>query len=73
MRLPLLLSGAALFAFLGGATPATADGPRVPEDVRSISYYPARGGWTLMWTRFDAEAINRDLVRVAWLRANVSE
>ena len=42
----------------------------MPEDVRSISYYPARGGWTLMWTRFDAEAIDRDLARVAWLRAN---
>ena len=71
MRLPLLLSGAALLALAGGAAPATpVDGLRVPEDVRSISYFPARGGWTLMWTRFDAEAINRDLVRVAWLRAN---
>lgn len=38
--------------------------------MRSISYYPARGGWTLMWKRFDAEAIDRDLARVAWLRAN---
>ena len=71
MRLSLFLSGAALLALAGGAAPATpADGPRVPEDVRSISYFPARGGWTFMWTRFDAEAIDRDLVRVAWLRAN---
>ena len=36
---------------------------RVPEDVRSISYFPALGGWTLMWTRFDAKAIDRDLAR----------
>ena len=43
---------------------------RVPDDVRSISYFPARGGWTLMWTRFDADAIDRDLARIAWLRAN---
>jgi hypothetical protein len=42
----------------------------VPEDVRSISYFPARGGWTLMWTRFDVDAIDRDLSRIAWLRAN---
>ena len=72
MRLPLLLSGAAALLALasGAAGAAPADGLRVPEDVRSISYYPARGGWTLMWTRFDAEAINRDLARVAWLRAN---
>jgi hypothetical protein len=49
---------------------STADGGRVPEDVRSISYYPARGGWTLMWTRFDPVTIDRDLARVAWLRAN---
>ncbi len=71
VRLPLLLLGAALLALAAGAAPATpADGPRVPEDVRSISYYPAGGGWTFMWTRFDAEAIDRDLARVAWLRAN---
>jgi hypothetical protein len=43
---------------------------RVPEDVRSISYFPAQGGWTLMWTRFDADAIDRDLARIAGLGAN---
>jgi len=63
---------ASLVAFLnGGAGHASpADDMRVPEDVRSISYYPARGGWTLMWTRFDADAIDRDLSRIAGLRAN---
>ena len=62
----------ALVAFLDGAAlhASSADDMRVPEDVRSISYFPARGGWTLMWTRFDAEAIDRGLARIAWLRAN---
>jgi len=46
------------------------DGLRVPQDVRSISYFPARGGWTLMWTRFDADAIERDMARIEWLGAN---
>jgi hypothetical protein len=55
----------------GGALHASpADDLRVPEDVRSISYFPALGGWTLMWTHFDAGAIDRDLSRIAWLRAN---
>ncbi len=75
MRLHLRLAavlGAALVASLqGGAVHASsADDMRVPDDVRSISYFPARGGWTLMWTRFDADAIDRDLARIAWLRAN---
>jgi hypothetical protein len=55
----------------GGAVDASpTNGFRVPQDVRSISYYPAHGGWTLMWTRFDADGIDRDLTRIAWLRAN---
>jgi hypothetical protein len=75
MRLRLRLSlvvAAALVALLGGGAmlASSTDGPRVPEDVRSISYFPATGGWTLMWTRFDAAAIDRDLARVARLHAN---
>jgi hypothetical protein len=62
----------ALVAFHDGAAlhASPAGDVRVPEDVRSISYFPALGGWTLMWTRFDAKAIDRDLSRIAWLRAN---
>ena len=68
----LVIATAALLPLLNGlaAPEARADGLSVPEDVRSISYYPARGGWTLMWTHFDAAAIDRDLARVASLRAN---
>ena len=71
VRLAAVLA-AVLVTFLhGGAVHASsADDMRVPEDVRSISYFPALGGWTFMWTRFDAEAIDRDLARIAWLRAN---
>jgi hypothetical protein len=62
----------ALVALLcdGAVTASRADGPRVPDETRSISYFPAKGGWTLMWTRFDADAIDRDFGRVAWLGAN---
>ena len=68
---PAVLGAAAALALLAGAgRPSAADGLDVPRDVRAISYYPARGAWTLMWTAFDAPAIDRDLARVAALRAN---
>jgi Cellulase (glycosyl hydrolase family 5) len=72
LRLPLVLAVALVALLEGGAAApaAPANGLRVPDDVRSISYFPARGGWTLMWTRFDPAAIDRDFARVAWLRAN---
>ncbi len=71
LRLALVLAAVPVAFLHGGAVHASpADDMRVPEDVRSISYFPALGGWTLMWTRFDAEAIDRDLARIAWLRAN---
>ena len=71
MRRPQLLAlAAALVALTGAGAAAAPTQLRVPEDVRSVSYFPARGGWTLMWTRFDADAIDRDFARVAWLRAN---
>src|SRR5918996_669437 len=70
-RLSVVVAACVVLALAGGASSAApADGLRVPEDVRSISYFPARGGWTLMWTRFDADAIDRDLARIASLRAN---
>src|ERR687892_2149 len=70
-RLSVVVAACVVLALAGGASSAApADGLRVPEDVRSISYFPARGGWTLMWTRFDADAIDRDFARIASLRAN---
>jgi hypothetical protein len=69
---PALVLAAVLVACLHGSAvhASTTDDLRVPDDVRSISYFPARGGWTLMWTRFDADAIDGDLTRIAGLHAN---
>jgi hypothetical protein len=70
--LPSLVAAVASVALLGhGAVAASpTDSASVPDETRSISYFPARGGWTLMWTRFDADAIDRDFERVAGLGAN---
>lgn len=70
LHLSFLLIAVLLALVGGGAAPGAPTDLRVPDDVRSVSYFPARGGWTLMWTRFDADAIDRDFARVAWLRAN---
>ena len=71
-RHSLALAAAALLPLLdaSGTSAGKAGGLGLPTDVRSIAYYPARGGWTLMWTRFNAGAIDRDLARVASLHAN---
>jgi hypothetical protein len=66
-----LAAACALLSLLAAATAGAASGQlRVPQDVRSVSWFPAQGGWTLTWTRFDPDAIERDFRRIAWLRAN---
>ncbi|MBV9207594.1 MAG: hypothetical protein JO037_19835 [Actinobacteria bacterium] len=35
-----------------------------------MNYYPAAGGWTYMWSRFDPVAIDRDFARIRALDAN---
>jgi Cellulase (glycosyl hydrolase family 5) len=71
IRLAIVLSAVFVACVTGGAVRASpADDLRVPDGVRSVSYFPARSGWTLMWTRFDVDAIDRDLARIAWLHAN---
>jgi hypothetical protein len=69
---PALGVATCLVAFAGGGAvrASPGDGMRVPDDVRLISYFPAHGGWTLMWTRFDTDAIDRDLSRISSLGAN---
>ena len=69
-RLLFVLAAAVILALGSGSGRGATAGLGVLEDVRSISYFPARGGWTLMWTRFDADAVDRDFARVAGLRAN---
>jgi hypothetical protein len=52
------VSGSSLISFTSddGGTPAAQEVP----SLRVISYYPARAGWTYMWTRFDATTIDAD-------------
>jgi hypothetical protein len=54
--------------------PATRENPpslatRV-RDIKEVNYYPAGGGWTYMWSRFDPTAIDRDFARIRALGAN---
>jgi hypothetical protein len=49
-------------------SPATLEG-RV-RDLKEVNYYPAAGGHTYMWSRFDPTAIDRDFARIRALDAN---
>jgi hypothetical protein len=40
------------------------------QDLKEVNYYPAAGGWTFMWSRFDPTAIDHDFVRIHALGAN---
>ena len=40
------------------------------QDLKEVSYFPAAGGWTYMWSRFDPTAIDRDFARIHDLGAN---
>lgn len=40
------------------------------QNLKVINYYPARDGWTYMWTRWNPEAINADFARIAAANAN---
>jgi len=39
-------------------------------DLKEVNYYPAAGGWTYMWSRFDPTVIDRDFARIHALGAN---
>ena len=49
-------------------SPTTLEG-RV-RDLKEVNYYPAAGGHTYMWSRFDPTAIDRDFARIRALGAN---
>jgi endo-1,4-beta-mannosidase len=57
-----------------GQLPAVPKGPAVLEsrvgDLKEVNYYPAAGGHTYMWSRFDPTAIDRDFARIRALGAN---
>ena len=40
------------------------------RDLKEVNYYPAAGGQTYMWSRFDPTAIDRDFARIRALGAN---
>jgi endo-1,4-beta-mannosidase len=40
------------------------------QALKEVNYYPAAGGWTYMWSRFDPSAIDRDFARIRALGAN---
>lgn len=40
------------------------------RDLKEVNYYPAAGGHTYMWSRFDPTAIDRDFARIRALGAN---
>jgi len=39
-------------------------------DLKEVNYYPAAGGHTYMWSRFDPTVIDRDFARIRALGAN---
>ena len=57
-----------------GQLPAVPKGPAVLEsrvgDLKEVNYYPAAGGHTYMWSRFDPTVIDRDFARIRALGAN---
>jgi endo-1,4-beta-mannosidase len=57
-----------------GRLPAVPKGPAVLEsgvgDLKEVNYYPAAGGHTYMWSRFDPTAIDLDFARIRALGAN---
>jgi hypothetical protein len=57
----------------GLAAPAPASAPAsfpVPAGFRLVNYYPAHAGWSYMWQRWNARAIDSDFARIAALHAN---
>jgi endo-1,4-beta-mannosidase len=57
-----------------GQLPAVPKGRATLEsrvrDLKEVNYYPAAGGWTYMWSRFDPTVIDRDFARIRALGAN---
>jgi endo-1,4-beta-mannosidase len=51
-----------------GRLPGARESP--VQDLKEVNYYPAHGGWTYMWSRFDPTAIDRDFARIRALGAN---
>jgi hypothetical protein len=67
----VVLLGLALVTPLASAGPSRAGASaQAPTGLRLISYYPADGGWTLMWTNWRPERYATDFARIRSLGAN---
>jgi endo-1,4-beta-mannosidase len=56
-----------------GQLPAVRKSPSLESrirDLKEVNYYPAAGGHTYMWSRFDPTSIGRDFARIRALGAN---
>jgi hypothetical protein len=57
-----------------GRLPSVRNSPATLEsrvgNLREVNYFPASGGWTYMWTRFDPTSLDRDFARIRALGAN---
>lgn len=62
--------GRMVVAILIALVAAPAAHAAVPGDLRLVNYYPARNGWTYMWDRWDARAIDADFARIRSLNGN---
>lgn len=73
LRRLLVVGAAGLCAALPVSAHARArTGPSfaVPGQMRLIAYYPAKNGWTYMWTHWDPAEIDRDFGLAEGLHAN---
>jgi endo-1,4-beta-mannosidase len=68
--IPLVVAGVAQPPSVGAAGQAPAAQHSPVQNLREVNYYPAAGGWTYMWSHFDAAAIDRDFARIRALDAN---
>jgi hypothetical protein len=66
----VVLLGLALAPLGASSAPGRGSVLRAPAGLRLISYYPADGGWTLMWTNWRPERYAADLARIRSLGAN---
>jgi hypothetical protein len=58
-------------AWAAVSVPSVAAAPfEVPAQLRLVSYYPARNGWTYMWARWDPARIDHDFGVIAGLDAD---
>jgi hypothetical protein len=72
-RIPLAVAALAValtLAVPAQGAPATLPPLQAPQQLRTLSYYPSDGGWTLMWDDWRPDELRSDFARIAGLHAN---